>query len=110
LQPLIDALLGRITGWRRRILSSAAKREIVRSVLSSIPIYLLSFFKFPKWALKLINTQLANCLGNDEEGNHKIHLANCPSICMWKEFGGLGIPNLQDLTIYLVGSGVKRYI
>jgi hypothetical protein len=76
LQPLIDSLLSRLAGWRVKLLSSAAKRELVRSVLSSIPVYLLSFFKFPKWALKLINTQLANCLWNDEEGNNKIHLSN----------------------------------
>jgi hypothetical protein len=74
-------------------LSSATKRELVRSVLASIPIYLLSFFKFPKWALNLINTQLANCLWNDEEGNNKIHLANWSSVCMRKEFGGMGIPD-----------------
>jgi hypothetical protein len=40
---------------------------------------------------------------NDEEGNHKIHLAKWPSICMKKDFGGLGIPNLQDLNICLIG-------
>jgi hypothetical protein len=73
---LIDSLLNRLVGWRGKLLSSAPKRELVRSVLASIPIYLLSLFKFPKWALKLINTQLANCLWNDEEENNKIHLAN----------------------------------
>jgi hypothetical protein len=56
LQPLIDSLLGRLAGWRGKLLSSAAKRELVRSVFASIPIYLLYFFKFPKWALNLINT------------------------------------------------------
>jgi hypothetical protein len=29
---------------------------------------------------------------------------------MKKEFGGLGIPNLKDLNLYLLGSWVKRYI
>jgi hypothetical protein len=76
LQPLVDALLGRITGWRDKLLSSVAKGELVNSILASISIYLLSFFKFLKLALKLINTQLANCLWNDEEGNHKLNLAN----------------------------------
>jgi hypothetical protein len=47
---------------------------------------------------------------NDVDGNKKIHLANWPSICMKKEYGGLGIPNLQDLNICLVGSWIKRYI
>jgi hypothetical protein len=71
---------------------------------------MLSFFKFPKWALDLINAQIANCMWDDVDGNKKIHLANWPSICMRKEYGGLGIPNLQDLNICLVGSWVKRYI
>jgi hypothetical protein len=48
LQPLIDSILGRLSGWRGKLLSSAAKSELVRSVLANIPIYLLSFFKFPK--------------------------------------------------------------
>jgi hypothetical protein len=104
LQPLIESLLRRITGWRGRLLSTAAKRVLIQACLSSIPIYLLSFFRFPKWALKLLDTQLANFMWNHEEGNHKIHLANWPSVCMKKEFGGMGIPNLQDLNLCLIGS------
>ena len=51
LQPLVDSLLKRLAGWRGKLLSSAAKRELVQSCLASIPVYLLTFFKFPKWAL-----------------------------------------------------------
>jgi hypothetical protein len=47
---------------------------------------------------------------NDEEGHKKIHLANWPSICMKKDYGGLGIPNLQDLNVCLIGSWIRRYI
>jgi hypothetical protein len=36
---------------------------------------------------------LANYFWNDEEGNNKIHLANWSSVCMRKEFGGMGIPD-----------------
>jgi hypothetical protein len=107
---LIDSILGRLSGWRGKLLSSAAKSELVRSVLANIPIYLLSFFKFPKWTLKLINTQLVNCLWNDEEGNNEIHSANWPSVWMRKEFGGLCIPNLQELNLCLLESWIKRYI
>ena len=86
LQPLVDNLLKMMTGWRGRLLSSAAKKTLVQSVLASIPVYMLSFIKVPKWALKLIDTQLANYLWNDEEGNHKLHVANWPSVCMKKDF------------------------
>jgi hypothetical protein len=61
-------------------------------------------FQFHKWALKLLNTQLANFMWNEEEGNHKIHLANKPYICTKKDFCGMGIPNLQHLNLCLIGS------
>jgi hypothetical protein len=85
LQPLIESLLRRITGWRGRLLSTAAKRVLIQACLSSIPINLLSFFRFPKWALKLLDTQLASFMWDDKEGNHKIHLTNWPSVCMKKD-------------------------
>jgi hypothetical protein len=92
LQPLIESLLRRITSWRGRLLSTVAKRVLIQTCLSSIPICLLSFFRFPKWALKLLDTQLANFMWNDEEGNHKIHLANWPSVCMKKRVWRYGDP------------------
>jgi hypothetical protein len=52
-----------------------SQKGLGQACLSSILVYLLSF-KFPKWALKLLDTQLANFMWNDEEGNHKIDLAN----------------------------------
>ena len=47
---------------------------------------------------------MANCLWNDGDGNSKYHLANWESVAMSNEFGGVGIPNLRDLNIYLLGS------
>lgn len=71
--------------------------------------YLLSFIKLFKWAIKTLNSHLANCLWNDTEGNHKYHLANWESVSILKEFGGLGIPNLRDLNMCLLGSWIRRY-
>ncbi|WVZ90240.1 hypothetical protein U9M48_036556 [Paspalum notatum var. saurae] len=71
---------------------------------------LLSFIKFPKWAIKLLNTQMANCLWNDNDGNKKYHLANWDLVTMCKEFGGLGVQNLRDLNVCLLESWLKRYL
>jgi hypothetical protein len=71
-------------------------------------IYLLSFIKFPKWAIKKISSQMANCLWNDNEDKHTWYLANWESIIMCKEYGGVGIPNVRDLNIHLLGSWLKR--
>jgi hypothetical protein len=109
LQPLVDKLLHRIAGWRGKLLSLAARALLVKTCLDSIPIYLLSFIKFPKWALKVLNTQIGNCLWNDTVEAHKYHLANWESVAMCKEYGGLGIPNLRDLNVCLLASWLRRY-
>jgi hypothetical protein len=71
--------------------------------LASIPVYLLSFFKFPRWVVDSINSHMANCFWDDYEGHKKRHLANWHLICMKKE---LGIPQLKYLNLCLLGSWV----
>ena len=109
LQPLVDKLLHRIAGWRGELLSLAARDLLVKTCLVSIPIYLLSFIKFSKWAIRILNTHMSNCLWNDLEGAHKYHLANWELVSVSKEFGGLGLPNLRDLNICLLASWLRRY-
>jgi hypothetical protein len=109
LQPLVDKILKRIAGWRGKLLSLAARALLVKTCLSSIPVYLLSFLKFPKWAIKLLNTQMGNCLWNDLESAHRYHLANWELVSMCKEFGGLGLPSIRDLNICLIASCLNRY-
>lgn len=40
----------------------------------------------------------------------KIHLAKLQLVSMKQEFGGLGIPNLHDLSVCLLRSWVKRFM
>jgi hypothetical protein len=87
IQPLIDKILNQIAGWRGKAPFLCCKVDFNQSCLASIPIYLLSFFKFPKWALDLINTQMANCLWNDFEGHRKIHLADLKLVCKKRNMG-----------------------
>jgi hypothetical protein len=65
LQPIIDKLIRRIAGWRGRLLAYNSRLELIRSCLASIPVYLLSFVKFLKWAIRLLESQMAHCLWNN---------------------------------------------
>jgi len=109
IQPLVDKIMNKIAGWRGRLLSLAARVVLIKSCLSSIPVYLLSFIKFPKWAIKMLNTHMGNFLWDDSENKHRYHLANWELVSMCKEYGGLGIPNLRDLNLCLLASWLKRY-
>ena len=62
IQPLVDKILKKVTGWRGRLLSLAARAMLLKYCLANIPVYLLSFIKFPKWAIKILNTHMSNYL------------------------------------------------
>jgi hypothetical protein len=109
-QPIVDKLLKKAAGWRGRLLNHAARLELVRSVLASIPLYLLSVIKFPKWAITLINSQMAHCLWEDYEGHYRYRLANWGLVTQKKEYGGLGLPSLADMNMCLIASGLRDII
>ncbi|PNX92269.1 cysteine-rich receptor-like protein kinase [Trifolium pratense] len=46
-QPVIDAVRFRLSGWKHSQLSIGGRVVILKSVLSAIPVYYLSFFKAP---------------------------------------------------------------
>lgn len=108
IQPLVNKIIKKIASWRGKLLSHAARVTMIRTCIISIPINLLSFIKFPKWAIMILDTHMANCLWNDSDGNHKYHLVNWDTVSMCKEYGGLAILNLRDLNICLLGSYIKR--
>jgi hypothetical protein len=97
IQPLVNKILKKISGWRGKLLSLAARAMLLKTCLASIPVYLLSFIKFPKWAIKILNTHMGNYLWNDLVENHKYHLANWELVSMCKEHGGMGLPSLKIL-------------
>jgi hypothetical protein len=51
LQPVVDKIIKRFVGWRGRLLSYAGRLTLLKACLASIPIYLLSITKFPKWVI-----------------------------------------------------------
>jgi hypothetical protein len=108
-QPLVDKLVKRMVGWRGKLLAYSSRLTFIKSCLASILVYLLSFIKFPKWTIKLIESQMAHCLWNNNDDSHSYHLANWGHVAMEKDFGGLGVPSLRDLNICLLGSWVRRH-
>jgi len=82
----------RIPGWRGRLLSYAGRLTLLKPCLASIPIYLLSIIKSPKWAIKMINTHMGHFLWNNTEDHHKYHLASWQLVSQKKRNGWLWHP------------------
>jgi hypothetical protein len=76
IQPVVDEVMGRIPGWRGKLLSYSVRLTLLKACLASILIYLMSIIGFPKRVIEGINSQMSNFFWNDLERNHKYHLAN----------------------------------
>jgi hypothetical protein len=59
IQPIVNKVISRIIGWKGRLLSYGARLTLLKACLASIPICLMSMIKFPKWAIKVVNSQMA---------------------------------------------------
>ena len=109
LQPIIDNIIKRIARWKGRLLSYAGRLTLLKACLASIPIYLMSIIKFPRWAIDMINSHMARFLWNNSEEKHRYHLAHWQLVAQKKELGGLGIPDLRNLNLSLLSSWIFRY-
>jgi hypothetical protein len=109
LQPIINKLVKKVAGWRGRLLAYNSRLVLIRTCLASIPIYLLSYIKFPKWDIRLLESQMAHCLWNSNADCHNLHLASWQHVTMLQEYGGLGVPNIRELNLCLLGSWIRRY-
>ena len=69
---------------------------LVKSVLSAMPVYFLTVFSLPKWAIKKIDKIRRSFLWKGEENASGGHcLVNWKKCKLPKELGGLGILDLQ---------------
>ena len=67
----------------------AKRRILVQDWLASIPTYLMGYIKFPKWAIQLVNSQLAHCFWDEYKViTNTICQLGVPLLC-GKNLGGL---------------------
>ncbi|XP_028069521.1 uncharacterized protein LOC114272052 [Camellia sinensis] len=78
-RPVVENFKKKLSSWKRRILSFAGIVTHIKSVLSALPVYYMSFFKMPECVSKEIDRIQASFLWGDSEYNRKLHLVQ------WKE-------------------------
>ena len=96
LQSIKDKALTKLSGWQCRLLNPGGRRVLVRSVLSSLPVYMLTVLKPPKAFVKDFDRVRRRFLW---AGNQQLHGGKCK--VSWArlqrpiERGGLGIIDLE---------------
>jgi len=109
LPPIVDNVIKRVPNCKGKLLSYGGRLALLNSCLASIPVYLLSIIKFPKWAIEMINSHMAHFFWDNSEERHRYHLTRWPFIDQKKGYGGIGVPNLRTLNICLLASWIHKY-
>nr|KYP50798.1 Putative ribonuclease H protein At1g65750 family [Cajanus cajan] len=108
--PIKDRMKSKLSSWKRRHHSFGGRLILLKSVLSSLPLFYLSFFKISKAvSLSITKIQSAFLWGGGME-QRKIHWVRWSTVCKPKESGGLGVRDLEIFNISLLGKWKWRMV
>lgn len=85
-----DRVWKKVHEWKEKLLSQVGRETLIKSVLQSIPIYVMSIFKLPDALIDEIHGMLARFWWGAREGERKIHWKSWDSLCLPKAQGGMG--------------------
>ena len=85
----------KLSCWKAKYLSYGGRLVLLNSVLSSLPMFMMSFFEIPKGVLKNLDHFRSRFFLQGSSDKHKYRLAKWDILCRPKEQGGLGILDLQ---------------
>ena len=94
----------------RKNLSAGGHLTLINSVLSSLPMYMMSFFEIPKGVRKKLDYFRSLFFWQCDEQKRKYRLAKWNILCQPKDQGGLGIQNLELKNIALLSKWLYRLL
>ncbi|GAU41975.1 hypothetical protein TSUD_306810 [Trifolium subterraneum] len=107
---LVDKIRCKLSLWKSRHLSMGGRLVLLKSVLSSIPVYFLSFFKAPTGTISLLESIFKAFLWGGSEESRKINWIKWDKICLDKEHEGLGVRRVKEFNISLLGKWCWRLL
>ncbi|CAJ2658361.1 unnamed protein product [Trifolium pratense] len=108
-ESVLSRIKNRLSGWKSRFLSFGGRLVLLKSILTSLPVYALSFIKAPSGIISSIESLFIKFFWGCED-SRKISWVSWKSICLRKEFGGLGVRQLREFNLALLGKWCWRLL
>ena len=99
----------RLSSWKRQYISKGERLTLIRSTLSSLPIYFLSLFRMPKIVCSRLEKIQRDFLWGGGNLERKPHLVNWKTVCLEKSRGGLGVRGLSVMNQALLCKWCWRF-
>ena len=102
--------MARLSSWSNKLLSFGGRLVLLKSVLSSLPVYFLSFFKAPAGIISSIESLFKKKFWGGGEDHRKMAWIKWDFICLPKEDGGLGVRRVGAFNVSLLGKWCWRML
>ena len=99
----------RLSSWKRQYISKGGRLTLIRSTLSSLPIYFLSLFRMPKSVCARLEKIQRDFLWGGGNLDRKPHLVNWKTVCLEKSRVGLGVRGLSVMNQALLCKWCWRF-
>jgi hypothetical protein len=82
--PLLDKVGGKPPGWKGKLISEAARAQLVKSVLTPLVTYHATIFPLLKWLIKKVDKHRRNFFwkGEDVDGNKGVFALSNGTWCV----------------------------
>ncbi|GKV32374.1 hypothetical protein SLEP1_g40985 [Rubroshorea leprosula] len=108
--PVVERFQKRLSGWKLSSLSYGGRLILLKSILSSLPLYYFFVFKLPMCVLQTLKKLEWDFLwGIGMDARRKIHWVSWDKVCLGKDKGGLGAHNLRIRNLTLLGKWWARF-
>jgi hypothetical protein len=94
-KEVVERFEKKLSSWKGKLLSLGGRLTLINSVLSSLPMYMMSFLAIPSGVLKKLDYLRSRFYWQGDGHKKKYRLAKWDIICRPKEQGGLGIHDLE---------------
>ena len=85
----------KLSSWKGKHLSVGGRLVLINSVLTSLAMFMLSFFEVPRGVLEKLEYYRSRFFWQSDNHKKKYILAKWSILCQPKDQGGLGIKNLD---------------
>ncbi|KAL4318757.1 hypothetical protein GQ457_18G011370 [Hibiscus cannabinus] len=108
-EPILKKLSTKLASWKSQLLSFGGRISLVKSVLSSLPMFFMSLFRMPVAVSKRITCMVSNFLWGGTMDKKRIHWVNWSLLCQSVENGRLGLMDFDLQNRCLLGKWVWRF-
>nr|KYP55962.1 Putative ribonuclease H protein At1g65750 family [Cajanus cajan] len=100
---VINKIQSRLASWKSKLLNKAGKLCLVKSIISSIPVYSMQSLWLPQAVCNRINQACRRMLWAKLDNVRFWSPVNWDVVIQPKELGGLGVREAQRVIVSLIG-------